>query len=181
MAGTRDVMIDGAIELLRERGAAGLTVDAVLERTGAPRGSVYHHFPGGRADLIGQALTVTGDTVESVLDDPDPVAALERFGRFWKGVLRRSGFDAACPVVSVIVSDSDGDALDIAHEVIERWAGVIERSLAAAGVADAEILATTTLAAINGAVILSRSRRSTAPLDAVIAERREMIRGRLRA
>lgn len=49
---TRPRMIESTIALLRERGAAGMTIDAVLEHSGAPRGSVYHHFPGGRRELL---------------------------------------------------------------------------------------------------------------------------------
>ena len=177
---TRERMIDGAIELLRERGAAGLTVEGVLERTGAPRGSVYYHFPGGRADLIEQALAVTGDTVCAVFDGSaaDPVAALDRFRRFWATILHRTDFSAACPVVSVIVSGAEGDGLDLARATVEKWSDIIERSLVDAGVPEtrAKALATTTLAAIEGGVILARSRRSMAPLDAVIDERRELFR-----
>ena len=46
--GTRAKMLASAAEVMRERGAAGVTIDAVLARSGAPRGSVYHHFPDGR-------------------------------------------------------------------------------------------------------------------------------------
>lgn len=44
---TRARMLGSAVEVLRERGAAGVTIDEVLARSGAPRGSVYHHFPAG--------------------------------------------------------------------------------------------------------------------------------------
>ena len=53
---TRDRMVRSAAAVLRERGAAGLTIDEVLTRSGAPRGSVYHHFPEGRSQLLIEAL-----------------------------------------------------------------------------------------------------------------------------
>ncbi|MBV8292866.1 MAG: TetR/AcrR family transcriptional regulator, partial [Mycobacterium sp.] len=59
---TRQKMLLSSVELLRERGAGGVTVDAVLSRSQAPRGSVYHHFPGGRSEIISDALKLAGDT-----------------------------------------------------------------------------------------------------------------------
>lgn len=47
--------MDSAVELLREGGTGAVTLDAVLRRADAPRGSVYHHFPGGRDQLLLEA------------------------------------------------------------------------------------------------------------------------------
>ena len=60
MATTRARMLDSTALLLRERGVGGVTVDAVLAHSGAPRGSVYHHFPGGRNQLLLEALEASG-------------------------------------------------------------------------------------------------------------------------
>ena len=57
---TRATMIEGAIQLLATRGVHGASLLKVLEHTGAPRGSVYYHFPGGKEELILAALAVTG-------------------------------------------------------------------------------------------------------------------------
>ena len=75
-------MLDSAVLLLRERGAAGVTVDAVLAHSGAPRGSVYHHFPGGRNELILGALRQAGDYIAVIVDES--VAAAMSSGR-WGG------------------------------------------------------------------------------------------------
>jgi AcrR family transcriptional regulator len=53
---SRDDMIRAAIELLCERGYAGTSFGDVLERSGAPRGSIYHHFPGGKQQLVTEAV-----------------------------------------------------------------------------------------------------------------------------
>ena len=58
---TRDRMLFTAAQVLREKGAAGVTIDEVLARSGAPRGSVYHHFPGGRSQLLTEALQFAGE------------------------------------------------------------------------------------------------------------------------
>src|SRR5262245_44130196 len=53
---SRDQMIRAAIELLSERGYAGTSFGDVIERSGAPRGSIYHHFPGGKQQLVTEAV-----------------------------------------------------------------------------------------------------------------------------
>ena len=64
---TRARMLGSAVEVLRERGAAGVTIDEVLARSGAPRGSVYHHFPGGRRQILMEALQFAADTIGDVV------------------------------------------------------------------------------------------------------------------
>ncbi|WP_244949947.1 TetR/AcrR family transcriptional regulator [Streptomyces griseofuscus] len=61
-------MVLSAAALLREYGAGGTSVDKVLAHSGAPRGSVYHHFPGGRAQLIDEAVAHAGDFVAGLID-----------------------------------------------------------------------------------------------------------------
>jgi TetR/AcrR family transcriptional repressor of lmrAB and yxaGH operons len=61
MAGeVRARMVDGAIALLASRGLEGTSFSEVLELTGAPRGSIYHHFPGGTAELVSAAVDGAG-------------------------------------------------------------------------------------------------------------------------
>ncbi|WP_439951860.1 TetR/AcrR family transcriptional regulator, partial [Mycobacterium avium] len=66
--GTRTKMLASAAEVMRERGAAGVTIDAVLARSGAPRGSVYYHFPDGRNQILAEALRYSGDSITALID-----------------------------------------------------------------------------------------------------------------
>ena len=65
---TRSNMLISAAEVMRERGAAGVTIDEVLARSGAPRGSVYYHFPEGRNQILAEALRWAGDTIADSID-----------------------------------------------------------------------------------------------------------------
>jgi len=175
--GTRDRMLWGAVELLRERGPAGVTVDAILERSGAPRGSVYYHFPGGRADILLEALGVAGDAISTLIEKAvrdGSAQGLRRFSNFWSQVLQESNFEAGCPVVSSSVGGSpdDGHLLTIAGQIFQRWRVALETALHAEGVDNvrARRLATLVISAIEGAVVLCRVERSTEPLDDVIDE-----------
>ena len=81
---TRKKMLLSAAQVMRERGAAGVTIDEVLARSGAPRGSVYYHFPNGRNQILTEALRYSGESITAMIDDADAaslavmsIAALE--------------------------------------------------------------------------------------------------------
>ena len=61
--GPRERMIVSTALLMRERGARATSLDDVLEHSGAPRGSIYHHFPGGKVQLGVEAVRYAGEFV----------------------------------------------------------------------------------------------------------------------
>jgi TetR/AcrR family transcriptional regulator, lmrAB and yxaGH operons repressor len=179
---TRQKMLLSSVELLRERGAGGVTVDAVLSRSQSPRGSVYHHFPGGRGEIISEALNLAGDTISGIIEhskDLGSLGALRRFGKLWRKLLLDSDFNAGCPVVSVAVGGSTDDQhlQPAVAEIFGRWHQALAEAMVADGVDTqrARRLATMAVAAIEGAIILCRVQRSTAPLNDVIAELESLI------
>jgi AcrR family transcriptional regulator len=174
---TRQKMLLSSVELLRERAAGGVTVDAVLSRSQSPRGSVYHHFPGGRGEIISEALQLAGDTISGIIEqatDLGSLGALRRFGKLWHKLLLDSDFNAGCPVVSVAVGGSADDQhlQPAVAAIFQRWHQALADAIIADGVdaQRARRLATMAVAAIEGAIILCRAERSTAPLNDVIAE-----------
>ena len=104
IANARDQMIRSAATLIRERGVEGTSFSDVLAHSGAPRGSIYHHFPRGKAQLVEEATRYAGEVVAKglarALDGDDPAAALRAFVATWEAVLRGSDFDAGCSVVA---------------------------------------------------------------------------------
>lgn len=176
--GTKQRMLDSAALLLRERGAAGVTVDAVLAHSGAPRGSVYHHFPGGRNEMILGALRNAGEYIARMVDESvsegDAVRTVERFVRFWKRALTGTDYRAGCPLVAVAVDSREQipAAAEVVREIFARWQVSLADLLAASGFpADrAARLATLVVASVEGAIILARAHRDLQPLDDVLAE-----------
>ena len=73
----RERMIEGAVRLLAQRGLQATSFNEVLELTGAPRGSIYHHFPGGKDELISAAVDRAGSHALEALDDRDEASAEE--------------------------------------------------------------------------------------------------------
>ena len=179
---TRQRMIVSASLLIRERGARATSIDDVLEHSGAPRGSVYHHFPGGREQLLRDATDFAGEYVARRLErvsGDGPLAAIEALYDWYRECLIESDFRAGCPVVAVAVeSPREGpDLCDSAREAFERWRRVLASEMQAAGIdaPRAEELGMLVLAAFEGALILSRTYRGLAPLDSMRREIRERV------
>jgi TetR/AcrR family transcriptional regulator, lmrAB and yxaGH operons repressor len=170
---TRAKMLASAVEVMRERGAAGVTIDAVLARSGAPRGSVYYHFPDGRNQILAEALRFSGDNITAMIDaaaQRGARALLREFVVFWERQLAQDGFNAGCPVVAAAIGCDDDPTLSAeAGAILARWCGALKQSFVHDGFGDSEAgsLAVMSIAALEGAVLLSRSTRSAEPLRQV--------------
>src|SRR3954469_17595361 len=168
---SRDRMIKSAALLFRENGYSGTGFRDVIEHSGAPRGSIYHHFPGGKeqlaADTVAWAAGIIERRIARAAQNGDPIAALGIFVDSWREVLEDSNFRAGCPIVAVAAeADAGTTATDAAAAAFTRWQDLIARALLDAGVSrtDARRLATTVVAAIEGAILMCRVRRDIRPL-----------------
>lgn len=172
--GTRDRMVVSAAQVMRERGAAGVTIDSVLARSGAPRGSVYHHFPEGRNQILTEALRYAGDSITATIDravDRGAKALLREFVEYWERLLRECDFTAGCPVVAAAIGSAD-EELELSTEaglILGRWCTALSRAFVADGFddTDAASLAVMSISALEGAIVLCRSTRSVIPLRQV--------------
>ena len=182
----RDRMIHSAALLFRERGVDATSFADVIDHSGAPRGSIYHHFPGGKAQLAEEATQWAGDftayALTKALSADDPVAAVRKFAAFWRGQLLDSDCRAGCPVAAAAVAGSDtAGAREAAGAVFTRWSKDVAAALRRQGVPAkrAASLATTIIAAIEGALIMARAQRSLKPLEQVADELELLVSGAL--
>ncbi len=152
-------MIEGAARLLAEKGLQETSFSEVLALTGAPRGSIYHHFPDGKASLVAQALAHQGAAVD----------VASTFIGAWRSLLIVSHFRIGCSAVAVTVAADSDDLLQRAGDVFRGWAELLAELLTLGGIDAAAAPATATLliAASEGGVILSRAQASIDPFDAV--------------
>ena len=182
---TRKKMLVSAAQVMRERGAAGVTIDEVLARSGAPRGSVYYHFPEGRNQILTEALRYSGDSITAMIDDAcgwGAKALLREFVEFWERLLTEGDFAAGCPVVAAAIGSDEGDPKlsGEAGAILGRWCTALTRAFVNDGFddADAASLAVMSISALEGAVVLSRSTRSTDPLRQVGEQLEFLIKAR---
>ena len=124
----RQKMIESAVTLLALRGLEGTAFSDVIERSGAPRGSIYHHFPNGKDQLVEAAIALAGERALSVLEDlhgSPPRAVTEAFLDLWRAVLVRSDLRAGCAVLAVTVATDSPELLDRAASIFRAWRGGI--------------------------------------------------------
>ncbi|WAC91302.1 TetR/AcrR family transcriptional regulator [Mycobacterium sp. Aquia_213] len=175
MRSPRERMVISAALLIRERGARATAISDVLEHSGAPRGSAYHYFPGGRTQLLCEAVDYAGEHVGAVIDEAySGLDLLDTLFDKYRRQLLDSDFRAGCPVVAVSVESGDeqdrermAPVVERAAAVFDRWNGQVAQRLIADGIppAQASELSVLTTSALEGAIVLARVRRDVAPLD----------------
>ena len=174
-ADTRQRMIDSAAVLVARHGSHGTSFSEVLEASGAPRGSLYHHFPQGKEQLVDAAVAAAGERSLTLLADLEGVPAGEVASRFlgmWRSLLTATDFGVGCAVAAVTV-DAESDALlERAGRVFRAWRSRLAELLAVGGVGDdrAASLAALLIATSEGGVLLARAERDLAVFDEVAAE-----------
>lgn len=183
MAGHRDRMIASAAMLIRERGARPTAIGDVLAHSGAPRGSAYHYFPGGRNELICEAVDYAAGYVATTIADADSsLQMLDTAVRLYRDGLLATDYRAGCPVMAVAVEAGDPDiSTDVVQRAagaFDRWRDLISSRLVSDGVSRgrATELATLVIAALEGALVLARAGRDVAPLDTVHRQLRGLLK-----
>jgi TetR/AcrR family transcriptional regulator, lmrAB and yxaGH operons repressor len=178
----RDRMIEGAIRLLARQGLQATSFAEVLELTGAPRGSVYHHFPGGKEQLVSAAIDRAGAHALQALDGRPEASAEELTARFlglWREVLVRSQYRAGCAVLAVTVATDSQELLQHAGAVFRSWRAQLAELFEQRGLAarEAAQFAATLVSASEGAVALSRAEQSLEPFQLVADYLLDQVRG----
>jgi TetR/AcrR family transcriptional regulator, lmrAB and yxaGH operons repressor len=178
---SRERMVRSAAALISSRGVSATSFSEVVGDSGAPRGSIYHHFPDGKRQLAAEAIDWTSQRVLAHLRagvETTPEAVLGRFIDIWRHVVLASSAASGCVLAGVTV-DTDlnagsdlGDLMDVVRTAFRSWIVVLADRLEAVGVPAhrATPIAATALAGMEGALILCRAEGGVAPLDAVARE-----------
>ncbi|MGK2870034.1 MAG: TetR/AcrR family transcriptional regulator [Mycobacterium sp.] len=182
----RNRMVRGAAEMIGRRGLNATSVRDLARYAGAPLGSTYHYFPGGKAQLAAEAVRWADAQTTGVLSrsmGDGPVAVLRAFVDTWRKELSSSEFRCGCPVLAVAVEEElpggDSSPRDAAVFAFSNWTATLARSLRDAGSAHGAAADTATLivAAVEGAVAMSRAERSVQPLEVVGRQLEQVLAG----
>ncbi|MFJ9034246.1 TetR/AcrR family transcriptional regulator [Streptomyces sp. NPDC102274] len=180
-------MIESAVRLQRRHGVAGTAFADVLADSGAPRGSVYHHFPGGRAQLSELATRRSAEAVAENLEAwlaDDVMRALDGLLPRWTHIMTEDEhYLSGCTVAAGALDPApDSAARTAAAEGLHHWEDLLASALEThVGDERARGLAVTCLAAIEGALIFVRAERSLRPLELVGEQLRALFHSALGA
>jgi TetR/AcrR family transcriptional regulator, lmrAB and yxaGH operons repressor len=171
----RDRIVRSAAELVRQRGVHGVGLRQIVAHADGPRGSLQRYFPGGKTQLITEALNLAGaelldDTESRLLKAATLADAIDAIFAPWRQVLLDSNFTMGCPIAATVIDAAGDDRLrQHARGLLDQWRDSVQAALVKFGVPEstAESDASVLLAALEGALILSRANQSTQPLDTV--------------
>jgi AcrR family transcriptional regulator len=174
-------MVRCAAALIGTKGVAGASFTDVLAGSGAPRGSIYHYFPDGKRQLTEEAVRWTSDQILGYLATgpvDSPRAVLEHFVDLWRRAVIASDGATGCAVAGVAVdTGTDEPLMTTVREAFQSWIDALAERLRRAGLDEerSSSVATLTIAAMEGALILCRAERNVAPLEAVVKELHRLV------
>lgn len=170
---TRERMIATTARLIQHRGYHGTSLNDILAESGAPRGSLYFHFPGGKDELVIEAtrastVEATFHLRQALADAKTPAKGIRAFFEVTAGLLSESGYTFGCPVAPVILDDPDSAAelKRICRDALDEWTGLYREAFVRAGLSRkrANALALVVESAHEGLMLIARARRDASPL-----------------
>ena len=184
MNSPRQRMVASAALLIRERGAHSTAIADVLAASGAPRGSAYHYFPGGRTQLICEAVDFAADYIAGKMAEVSGgVEMLDHLVAHYRKHLIATEFRAGCPVLAVAIEadpenpDRTAPMIDRAAAAFDSWNGLIVEQLVSEGITKdrAHELAVVITASLEGVLVLAQAARCVDPLDVVHRQLRALL------
>jgi AcrR family transcriptional regulator len=182
----RALLLDGARQLLAEKGYAGMELRDVAERGHAPRGSIYHHFPGGKAELAREAAALEGATIRDLIERSLEERGLKQTLTMFGAIFRRRVADhperLGCPVAAAALArPEDAELAAVATAAFQSWERPIAATVRNEGVsrASAEAFAGLVVSTIEGALLRARAAGDHAPLDSAVAGLEQALDGLL--
>jgi AcrR family transcriptional regulator len=177
----RERMVRSAAQLIRRQGVSGTGMREIVTEADAPRGSLQHYFPGGKEELVSDALLWMGDVAArrtkrclSELESRTPSALLASIVDTWRRDLTNEEFSAGCPLVAAAADTAaTSERLrQVLGRAFDGWLEPLSESLVDLGVPidRSDNLAIVIIAALEGAIILARIRRDLTPFDALVLE-----------
>jgi TetR/AcrR family transcriptional regulator, lmrAB and yxaGH operons repressor len=182
MATTRDQLIEKTCELLEMQGYHATGLNQIIKESQTPKGSLYYHFPGGKEELAIEAISYVGKIVlkritDNLAEIDDSADAIQVFIRNIAVNVERSGYRAGGPITTIALETASGsdNLRETCQRIYSEWQAAFAEKLS--GHPRAESIATLIIAAIEGGVILCRTKRSREPLERVADEVAALIAG----
>ncbi|MGV4988038.1 TetR/AcrR family transcriptional regulator [Streptomyces sp. NRAIS4] len=179
--GPRERMVFSAAQLIRRDGVGATGMREVAAHAGAPRGSLQHYFPGGKEQLVNEAVGWAGRYAGrriarflAGLEEPTPSGLFAAMVAQWTDEYAADGFATGCPVAAAVVdcSSAGGSAREAVAAAFTAWRSPLAEALTGMGVpaARADSLATLMISALEGAILMARAERDVRPLTAAVRE-----------
>jgi AcrR family transcriptional regulator len=184
----RERLLEGAALVLGERGYEATELRDVAERGRAPRGSIYHHFPQGKAQLAAEAAARRGARIAEVLErtlaERGVLATIDAYAEHFRRAAAGDPTRLGCPVAAVALAGGDDVRLrDAAAEAFTRWERLLAAGLEREGfdAPHARAVAGLALSAVEGGLLRARAQGDLAALDDALGALRDLLAPQLAA
>lgn len=186
---TRAELLRSTGRLLRTKGYAATGVAAIVRESGVPKGSVYHHFPGGKEELAAASVARSGDAIVRSLEEladrtGGPIEAMRAFCDYYIDQLRQSDFRCGCPLATITL-EAAADVDPVHRACADAFDGIVElfsTRLRGAGLTPKRAVeaAELTVASIEGALMLAKARRDVRAIEIVRDQLTDTLKDQLR-
>ena len=177
----RERMVFSAAQLIRRDGVASTGMREVAAHAEAPRGSLQHYFPGGKEQLVNEAVgwagRYAGNRVArflAALPEPTPSGLFAEMVRQWTDEYESTGFAGGCPVAAATVDCAEAvpSTREAAAAAFATWTGPVARALVDMGVPEERTgaLATLMISTLEGAILMARAEQDVRALTTVAGE-----------
>jgi AcrR family transcriptional regulator len=167
---SRNRLLTAAEELLREVGMAGTGIKDVVARSGAPIGSVYHHFPGGKTQLVSESLQIHAEKSRRLLASffegrRSAAAAIRMLFDTAADGFERAGANKGCAIgtVTLDLTNADASIREVCRATVDSWVAVIAPHLPWPDERRRRSFAQTIITVLEGAFIVGRAMQSGDP------------------
>jgi len=169
----KDKLIHTAMRLFRRQGYASTGLQQILLESGAPKGSLYYYFPGGKEELAEAAVRLAGRLMADMLQDTadrsdTPETFVHNYCDAMAKWMEESNFRSGSPITTVMLETAPiiPNLTQAGAEVYASWELIVKGVLVDAGLDKvcAQAKAQNLIAAIEGALILARIQQSAAPI-----------------
>jgi TetR/AcrR family transcriptional repressor of lmrAB and yxaGH operons len=176
---TRTRLIETTARLLQHRGYHGTSLSDILDASGAPRGSLYFHFPGGKDQLAIEATRAavdesTEELRQSLAQARTPAQGVRAYVEAAGRIMRETDYTFGCPVAPVILDAAGGveELAALCKQAFRTWADMLRQAFVEAGIPSrrATALALLVVSSIEGVLMIARADRDCGALMTVAAE-----------
>ncbi|MEU6505969.1 MULTISPECIES: TetR/AcrR family transcriptional regulator [unclassified Streptomyces] len=179
--GPRERMVFSAAQLIRRQGVAATGMRDVAAHAGAPRGSLQHYFPGGKEQLVNEAVGWAGRYAGkriarflAGLEEPTPSGLFAAMVAQWTDEYAADGFAAGCPVAAATAecAGAGGSTRAAVASAFTAWRTPLAEALTGMGVpaARAESLSMLMISTLEGAILMARAEQDVTPLTTAVRE-----------
>jgi TetR/AcrR family transcriptional regulator, lmrAB and yxaGH operons repressor len=179
---TRETLIDVTAKLIRQKGVNATGINEIIKAAGVPKGSLYHHFPGGKDELVIAAINQAKEYLslrfkKAMKGKLTVVKGLEAVLDDYANGLFRSDYSTGCPmaIVALEVAGNNEEIRKACNEVLDYWIASLTSYFKYKNIKAGKKEATDFMTRLEGALLIAQIQKSDKPLKALKVQLKEIL------